>query len=180
MALRHELLEDGHVWWRIADPAWRDPLDPDFAAERGGRWNPPHSFPTLYLNEDQVTARLNLRQFIARWPYAPEDLRDDSGPVLVGATLPRRQTVCDAHTRSGVAAAGLPRTYPFDDKGERIPHAVCQSIGASAKKAGLRGVRARSAQSQHGAGRELAWFPATVRSMAKRTETLTFEQWYWG
>jgi hypothetical protein len=180
VALRQELLADGHVWWRIADPGWRDPLDPAFAAERGGRWNPPHSFPTLYLNDDQVTARLNLRRFIARWPYEPEDLRDDTGPVLVGATLPRHQKVCDVHTRRGIAAAGLPPTYPLDEKGERIPHATCQPIGVRAKEAGLRGVRARSAESPDGAGRELAWFPATTRSVARRTEILTFEQWYWG
>jgi len=73
----------------VADGTWRDPLDPSFAAQRGGRWNPPGSFPSLYLNEDQVTARTNLRAFIAGWPYEPEDLRDDNGPVLVGATLPR-------------------------------------------------------------------------------------------
>jgi len=91
--LRDESLTDGFVWWRIADPAWADPLDPRFAQQRGGRWNPPDSFPTLYLNEDIVTARLNLRAFIAAWPYEPEDLRDDTGPMLVGATLPRRQQV---------------------------------------------------------------------------------------
>jgi hypothetical protein len=179
VAFRKELLPDAHVWWRIADPAWRDPLDPDFAERHGGRWNPPRSFPTLYLNEDQVTARLNLRRFVAQWSYEPEDLRNDTGPSLVGTHLPGRQTVCDAHTPRGVAAAGLPASYPFDEKGERIAHAVCQPIGALAKNIGLRGVRARSAQSGKGAGRDLAWFPAAVRSVARRARTLTFENWYW-
>lgn len=179
MALRKEPLADAHLWWRIADPAWRDPLDPDFAARRGGRWNPPRSFPTLYLNEDLVSARLNLRRFIAQWPYEPEDLRDDNGPVLIGAQLPRSQTVADAHSRHGVEAAGLPTTYPLDENGDPVAHARCQAVGLQAKKAGLRGVRARSAQSRDGAGRELAWFPATARSRARLTETLTFEDWYW-
>ena len=58
MPLRRERLTDGWTWWRIADPAWANPLDPSYAARRGGRWNPPDSFPTLYLNEDKVTARL--------------------------------------------------------------------------------------------------------------------------
>jgi len=180
VALHEEQLPDTHTWWRIADVVWRDPLDPSFAQRRGGRWNPPDSFPTLYLNEDLVTARLNLRNFVAGWPYEPEDLREDTGPILVGARLPRRQTVCDAHSRRGVVAAGLPESYPFDKRGNRIAHAKCQSVGVRAKKAGLRGVRARAAQSRDGAGRDLAWFPASPRSVAQCTETLTFEDWFWG
>jgi hypothetical protein len=179
VALRHELLPDRHTWWRIADRAWRDPLDPGFAGRHGGRWNTPGSFATLYLNEELVTARLNLRAFIAQWPYEPEDLRDETGPVLVGATLPRKQRVCDVHTRAGVRAARLPATYPFATNGALVPHARCQQIGQQAKADGLQGVRTRSAQSRDGAGRELAWFPATVRSRARRVETRVFDAWYW-
>jgi RES domain-containing protein len=179
LPLARKDLANGWTWWRIADAGWRDPLDPSFAAERGGRWNPPVSFPTLYLNEDLVTARLNLRTFIAAWPYDPEDLRSDTGPVLVAASLPRAQTVCDAHTPEGLQAAGLPKTYPFDLKGTLVPRERCQSVGATARNEGLRGVRARSARALDGAGRELAWFPATARSHARRGRTLRFEAWFW-
>lgn len=178
-ALTSERLPDRWTWWRIADRAWREPLDPSYAATLGGRWNPPDSFPTLYLNEDKVTARLNLRAFIAAWPYEPEDLRRDTGPVLVGASLPREQSVADVHTPAGVSAAGLPGSYPLDSKGQPVPRSTCQPIGAAAKHAGLRGVRSRSAQSRDGAGRDLAWFPATARSAAKRVVILTFDRWYW-
>lgn len=179
MTLKSERIRDRWTWWRIADSAWRDPLDPSYAAQFGGRWNPPASFPTLYLSEDKVTARLNLRAFIAEWPYEPEDLRPDTGPVLVGATLPRAQDVCDIHTPAGVAGAGLPKSYPLDSNGKVVPRARCQPIGARVREAGLRGVRSRSAQSRDGAGRDLAWFPATGRSAATRVATLTFERWYW-
>jgi hypothetical protein len=178
VALRNESLPDGFTWWRIADPAWADPLDAEFAARRGGRWNPPDSFPTLYLNEDMVTARLNLRAFVAAWPYEPEDLRDDTGPLLVGVTLPRQQVVCDVHTRDGVCAAGLPESYPLDRSGAVVTRVRCQPIGAAVKTEGLRGVRARSAQSRDGVGRELAWFPATSRSVARREKTLRFDSWF--
>lgn len=178
--MKKERLRDGQLWWRIADRKWRDPLDPSFAQKKGGRWNPPASYPTLYLNEDMVTARLNLRAFIAGWPYEPEDLRTETGPVLVGTTLPRAQTVADVHTRLGVAKAGLHDNYPLDLNGELVPHAPCQAIGARARAAGLRGVRARSAQSRDGAGRELAWFPATAKSIARRVRTIMFEDWFWG
>lgn len=180
MGLKQERLPDKQAWWRIADSTWTDPLDPSFAEHRGGRWNAPASYPTLYLNEDQVTARLNLRAFIGQWPYEPEDLRNDNGPLLVAAKLPRRQDVCDVHTRLGVAKAGLHDNYPYDLNGKLVPHAPCQDIGARAHQMGLRGVRARSAQSRDGAGRELAWFPATTRSVARKTTTLSFEDWFWG
>jgi hypothetical protein len=178
--VRSELLPDRHRWWRIARAEWRDPLDPTFAQVRGARWNPPGSFPVLYLNEDTVTARINLRSFIAGWPYEPEDLRDDTGPVLVGAVLPRRQRVADVHTPAGVRAVELPATYPLDDAGRLVPHAVCQPIGAAAKEHGLRGVRCRSARAPDGAGRELAWFPATARSRAQLVARLSYSSWFWG
>ena len=127
-----------------------------------------------------MTARLNLRAFIDKWPYEPEDLRDDTGPILVGCALPRRQVVSDAHSRAGVRAAGLPDTYPLEKDGTPVPHARCQLIGARAKATRLRGVRARSAQSREGAGRELAWFPASARSVARRVRTLAFVIWFSG
>jgi hypothetical protein len=127
-----------------------------------------------------VTARLNLRQFIAGWPYQPEDLRGDTGPLLIGATLPRDQDVADAHTPGGVAALGLPATYPLERAGELVDHGRCQAIGREIKELNLRGVRARSAQSRDGAGRELAWFPATARSRARLVERRGFDAWYWG
>lgn len=178
--MQHEQLADGHEWLRLADPGWDDPLDPTFAQAAGGRWNPSGSFPTLYLNEDVVTAQLNLRAFIAGWPYEPEDLRDSAGPRLVGATLPRAQRVADVHSMAGVAQVGLPATYPVSEDGALVDHATCQAIGTAARAAGLRGVRCRSARAPDGAGRELAWFPASRRSRATPTRVLLFEEWFWG
>jgi len=174
-----ERLSDVWTWWRIADPQWTDPLDPSYAAARGGRWNPAGSFDTLYLNEDQVTARLNLRAFISDWPYEPEDLRSSNGPILLGARLPRSQDVCDAHSNDGLRAIGLPMSYPLDTRGRPIPRRRCQPIGAAVHADGLRGVRTRGAQTGEGAGRELAWFPATARSHAREVKRLPFEAWYW-
>ncbi|MHB1912031.1 MAG: RES family NAD+ phosphorylase [Acidimicrobiales bacterium] len=175
-----ELRPEGHTWLRIADPAWADPLDPTFAGAAGQRWNPPGSFAVLYLNEDLVTARLNLRLFISDWPFEPEDLRDDTGPCLAEAHLPRSQRVADVHSRPGLAAVGLPPSYPLDVDGRLIGHEVCQPIGAAAHDQGLRGVRCRSARAPDGAGRELAWFPATSRSRARLGGVAAFETWFYG
>lgn len=174
-----EVLPEVHTWLRIADPAWVDPLDPAFACVQGGRWNPPDSFPALYLNEDLVTARLNVRLFIAGWPYEPEDLRLDTGPCLVAARLPRAQRVADAHTPAGIAALGLAASYPLDSDGQTIGHDQCRPIGAEVHHLGLRGVRCRSARAPSGAGRELAWFPATSRSRAHHAGTAPFNDWFY-
>jgi len=178
--MRTEILPEGHVWFRIAEKGWADPLDPTYAAVRGGRWNPPNSHRTLYLNEDRITARLNLQMFIHGWPYEPEDLRDETGPVLVEATLPARQRVADVHRRQGVAAVNLPSTYPLDRNSQFVEHVVCQAIGLRAKTDGLHGVRARSARAPDGGRRELAWFPATRRSRARAQAIQQFDTWYWG
>jgi hypothetical protein len=47
-------------------------------------------------------------------------LRADNGPLLIGATLPRDQEVADAHSRRGVAALGLPVTFPLDENGDPV------------------------------------------------------------
>jgi hypothetical protein len=127
-----------------------------------------------------VTARANLRRFIAAWPYEPEDLRSDTGPLLVGATLPRDQAVADAHTPAGLAALELPVSYPRPRGDVLVSHERCQPIGAAVRAQGLRGVRARSAQTADGTGRELAWFPASARSHARPGPVLPFEDWFWG
>ncbi len=183
--LLSESLPDSASWQRIADPAWADPVDPSFAATIGGRWNPPGSWPTLYLNEDIVTARLNMALFTDPFPYEPEDLRPDHAPVLVEVRLPRSQIVADVHTPGGIAKAGLPATYPVyptspTGHGEaKVGHGTCQDVGQRAHALGLRGVRCRSATSPLGEGRELAWFPATARSRATIVDTTPFVDWYW-
>jgi hypothetical protein len=173
-----ERLADGRRWLRVADPDWSDPLDPTFAGRSGGRWNPPGSFPVLYLNEDVRTARANLAAFVAGWPYELEDLRADRAPCLAVARLPRSQFVADAHSPAGLRALGLPRTYPLDATGALVPKERCQPLGSAVEAAGLRGVHCRSARLVDGSGRELAWFPASARSHAALVEVLPFREWY--
>jgi hypothetical protein len=150
----------------VADPAWRDPLDPSYAERHGGRWNAPDSHAALYLNADVATARRRIDRMLAGSPVRLEDL-DDGAYVLVAATLPRAQVCADALTRRGLKAMALPATYPVGSDGEVVGHAACQRAGARVRAAGLRGVWCISASSREGDGRELAWFPATRRSVAR-------------
>jgi hypothetical protein len=158
-------LPNGRVWLRVASPAWRDPLDPLPARERGGRWNPPDSFPTLYFNGDVTTARQQVARLLEGSPVTMEDL-DDGAYVLVAAFLPRMQHVADAVTDTGLTALGLPPAYPRDAGGREIGHEICQPVGRAIRGQHLRGIWCRSASTADGSGRELAWFPATSRSTA--------------
>jgi hypothetical protein len=165
-----------HPWLRVADRDWDDPLDPGFAAEHGGRWNPPGSFPTLYLNQDLATARAQIHRLLAGWPVDPEDL--DPPWVLVTAELPLRQRVADARTDRGLAALALPPTYPLDPEGAEVPHERCQPVGAAVREAGLGGVWCRSAATPTGAGRELAWFPRAGAAARSLGRPQPFDHWW--
>jgi len=154
---------DGHVWLRITRPQYRDPFDPSFAQRAGGRWNPPESWPTLYLNEDLATVHSQVRHMFLGRGIEPDDLADDAPIRLAACTLPGRQVCADAVHDAGLVALGLPATYPLGVGGAAIERSVTQGIGVAAHSEGLRGVWCRSAA---GVGRELAWFPA-ARSTAR-------------
>jgi len=151
-------LDDGRTWWRVADLAWDDPVDPTWADRTGGRWNTPGDGPTLYLNADTATARAQVGRMLQGTAIDPEDLRDDAPFVLVPVGLPARQRVADATTDVGLQALGLPRTYPRRARGGEVPWSECRRAARAVRAAHLRGVLSRSAAADH--GQELAWFPA--------------------
>lgn len=177
MTLLVGTLADGHHWLRVADPSWENPLDPSYAGDLGGRWNPPGSFPTLYLNEDVETARAQVIALLDGSPIEPADL--DGGFDLVVATLPRSQDVAEMIGDNGLEAAGLPATYPNYANGRPVRHDVCQKVGANIHDGGLRGVRARSAVIADWSGRELAWFPARPSSRATSVDRIPFTDWWY-
>lgn len=176
--VRAETLDGRTEWLRLADPAWNDPLDPTYAPVIGARWTPVEGPPTLYFNADVVTARANVRRLCEGYSMLPEDIDDENGYVLVAARLPAPLQVADAHTEAGLAALGLPVTYPVGDDGAAVGRAVCQPIGRRIFDEGLDGVHCRSAATPDGSGRELGWFPR-AGSRARRRGTRRFGDWYW-
>jgi hypothetical protein len=170
-------LPEQHRWWRVADVAWDDPLDPSWADRVGGRWNAPGDGPTLYLNRDVATARAQIARLLDGSPIDPEDLRDDAPFVLVPVGLPTRQRVADATTDTGLVALGLPRTYPLTSRGHGVRWAPCRRAAHAARDAGLRGILARSAATTDGHGRELAWFPARGATARLDGDVVPFAEW---
>ncbi len=178
MRPRSVRLPDRRIWLRLADPNWSDALDPSFAQRKGGRWNPPTSFPALYLSADVATARLQIERLLDGSPVRPDDL-DDGAFELLGVNLPRSQSCAEAVSGRGLRALDLPDSYPTSRSGGEVPHSVCQRTGERVHAEGLRGVWCRSACTPDGRGRELAWFPATRRSKARAiwASPLPFGAW---
>ena len=164
----------GGPYLRVTDPGWDDPLDGSFAAQRGGRWNPPESFPVVYLCRSIEVARANVYRKLAGQPYGPEDLRPGNGPVLVRTSVPGARYL-NVVTDAGCRDAGLPRTYPLDSRRRIVPWRRCQPIGLRAHEAGLPGVAARSAATV-ARGEELAYFG---RRKLRRGAVRGFEDWFW-
>jgi len=160
------VLPNERVWLRVASAQWRDPLDPAYAQQAGGRWNPPDAFPVLYLNADLATARNQLQRMLEGYPAGIDDLDEDAF-VLAAARLPKRQRCADAVSSAGLKALGLPDDYPLDAKGKPVPHSRCQPLGVIVRRRRLRGLWCRSAATPNGDGKELAWFPASTRSKAR-------------
>lgn len=167
----------GGTYFRVADPAWSDPLDGSFAQARGGRWHPPGSFAVVYLNRSEAVARANVYRKLQGQPYGPEDLDPASGPALVTAAVDEDRYV-DAVTARGLRSVGLPESYPRTATGGIVGWDVCQPIGSAAFAAGAPGIACRSAAP--GAppdGEELAWFQRDRRLRA--LETRNFSDWFW-
>jgi hypothetical protein len=163
----------GGPYLRIADPDWDDPLDGRYAAERGGRWNPPESFPVVYLCRSIEVARANVYRRLRGQPYGPEDLRPGAGPILVRTRVPEDRYL-NAVTEAGLRDLGLPKTYPLDSRRRIVPHSRCQPIGLRARDAGLPGIAARSAAARD--GEELAYFR---RRKLRRGAVRAFDEWFW-
>jgi hypothetical protein len=159
----------------VADPSWRRPLDPSFAAERGGRWNPPDSFPVVYLCADRDAARAVVAVRFAGLPYGILDLLPDRLPVLVEADVTEHRAL-DVVTDAGCRAVGLPRTYPRDSRRRTIPWRRTQPIGETAWSAGERAIACRSAALP--AGEELAWFVRTRADRLRVAARLPFDSWF--
>jgi len=172
-----EHVDRGGRVFRVADPDWEDPFDSSFAAQTGGRWNPPDSFGVLYLNDSVAVARANVERLYAGLPYGPEDLENLAAPILLDLDVPV-ESYADATTDKGLVRLGLPTTYPHDSAGRIVQHSICQPIGQAVYDDAELGVACRSAAV--GAEREeLAWFELPSRPRPTLATTKLFEEWFW-
>jgi RES domain len=163
---------------RVAHPDWRRPLDPSFAAAGGGRWNPPRSFPVLYLCATSAVARAVVLGRFVGLPYGLLDLRPDHRPVLIETDIPLHRAV-DVITDAGCRAASLPVTYPYDARGRKIGWGRTQPLGEAAWEQGERSIACRSAALPKGEdGEELAWFVRDRTDSLAVSTRRSFDDWF--
>jgi len=175
--VRFRHVRRGGPYLRVADPSWTRPLDGRFARERGGRWNPPGSFPVVYLFGALDVARSFVLARFEGHPYSAFDLRPEAGPDLVETDVPEDRFV-DVVSDDGCRAAGLPPTYPLDLDGAPIAHERCRPIGRLAWNRGEPGVACRSATARpNDTGEELAWFARGPRGLRTRRRR-PFPDWF--
>jgi hypothetical protein len=130
----------------------------------------------VYLNASVGLARAQVRHRLEPRGIRPEDLDPEVGPMLVHTRVPNGDYV-DAVSDQGLGELGLPATYPVDERGTAVLHAVCQPIGQAAWDAGEPGIVCRSAaNSAPPDAEELAYF-GRRRLRLERSEP--FVDWYW-
>jgi hypothetical protein len=168
----------GGRYLRVADPSWPRPLDGSVAAERGGRWNPPGSFPVVYLCSKVETARANVLRRFAGLPYSPLDLLPERRPILVETNV-RVHRAVDIVTDAGCRAAGLPTTYPHESDGSEVGWDRCRPIGQAAWDQGETSIACRSAAARPGKpGEELAWLVHADGDRLRVTRRRAFDDWF--
>lgn len=176
MRFRH--VTRGGRYLRVADPGWHRPLDGGYAAERGARWNPPGSFPVVYLCSTLEIARANVLRRFDGLPYSPLDLVPERRPVLVETDV-REHRAVDVVTDAGCRAAGLPATYPRDADGAEVGWDRCQPIGRSAWDQGETSIACRSAAARpDDRGEELGWFVRGGLDRLRVAGRRTFDDWF--
>ncbi len=122
----------------------------------------------LYLNADVETARANAVRTYEGEAFGLFDLNPTMRPHLQIVTVaPCR--AADALSEAGLAALGLPASYP-----DGIGYDVCQPIGKAVHDAKIPGVACRSAALA--GGEELALFDQ--RMLSARLQRLVFDQWF--
>jgi RES domain-containing protein len=169
----------GGAYNRLAEPSWADPLDTGHSRQRGGRWNPPGSFGVLYLNRDLRMARLQVLHKLRGQPYGIEDLDENEQHDLVSVEVEERAWL-DCVTASGLAAVGLPATYPRHPNGRPVRHATCQPIGQAAFDDGRPGIACRSAAADATpSDEELAVFDRDANASVRMSGRQPFSEWFW-
>jgi hypothetical protein len=168
----------GGAYNRLAETAWANPLDISFSAAAGGRWNQAGSYGVLYLNSSVDMARAQAEHKLAGMPYGPEDLDPAEQHDLVEVDVPAGEYL-DCVNDPGLAAVGLPVSYPRHPDGTDVAHSECWPVGAAARADGQPGAACRSAAAGAPAGdEELAVFDTHAGGVTQTGRRVFADWWY--
>jgi RES domain-containing protein len=132
------LMPHTHHVYRVLARRHATPEDASYSqTRRDNRWNTP-DFPALYACCSPAVARAVADDIFRVSGVVLEDLQPDAVPAL--HELSWRGELVDAATPAGLAAAGLPSTYPAG-----VSKADTQRAASGWHAAALEGVVCRSA-----------------------------------
>jgi RES domain-containing protein len=132
-------VERGGEFYRVCKPDWTECGDTSYTRITGGRWNAPGEHAVLYLNRTVRMAALQAHDNFRGEAHSLFDLRPERRPDLQAFAAPRAEYV-DVVTDDGIAALGLPPTYP-----DGVGWEPCQAIAREAFAGGERGIACRTA-----------------------------------
>lgn len=139
----------------------RQPLSGEGARIQGGRWNPPESYPTLYLACSEEVMVAEFRRLALRSGRSPTDFL----PRVLYRIEVTLGSVVDLAGAEATATVGLtPALMRPDDLSS------CQAVGDAAHYLGLEGVYAPSAAA--GDGTVLAIFTDRLQPSSRMTATV--------
>jgi RES domain-containing protein len=140
------------------------PMSAEGARIRGGRWNPPDSFPTLYLGLDASTVVAEFYRFAEKQGMPPENL------------LPRKLITCHLELSASVDfrdQIAWPELGLSSVVIESDDSALCQRLGDAAHYVGFEGILAPSAT---GSGDVVAVFTDRLRA-GSRIDVMETQEW---
>ena len=123
---------------RVVQRGWASPLDASHSLREGGRWNPPGGFGVLYTCCSEVVARAIAFERLERAGVVLSDLQPASRPQLI--EIGWKGSLVDVYSERGVAAGGLPASYPEGVDSDRT-----RPLGAIWSASRRSGVLCRSA-----------------------------------
>ncbi len=157
-----------------------DPPSTEFAGERGGRWNPPNSFPVLYTFTNQALAREYAESQLAAGVMTIDEAEPEALPDLLVLTRDYPRLV-DAASDAGLQALSLPSTYPVGFVGT---WAATQPIGLALYTAGNAGLVTRSASATSWNGPLVNWGEVAIfvdnAPPPTLLERVSFKDWLLG
>ena len=128
----------GTALYRVVRAGWSDPLDATWSqTARDRRWNLP-DFPALYCCLSLDVARAVTRDLLGFSGIELAELQPAFRPRLVEISWSGE--VVDVATAAGVAAAGLPESYP-----DGVDRSATRRAAAAWHRQGREGVAGRSA-----------------------------------
>lgn len=128
----------GQALYRVVRAGWSDPLDATWSQTAGDRrWNTA-DFPALYCCLSLEVARAITRDLLGLAGVELDDLQPDYRPRLVEVGWSGE--LVDVATSLGVAAAGIPESYP-----EGVDRSATRRAAVGWHRQGREGVACRSA-----------------------------------